>query len=267
MEPKVSILMGVYNCGDTLDESIQSILNQSYNNWELIICDDSSKDNTLEIAIKYSIDFPDKIKILKNGENLTLGPTLNRCLKEATGKYIARHDGDDLCDERKLQRQVDFLEKNQHIDLVGTAMECFDEEGVYGVRRLKEIPSGEDLMRGTTFCHATIMMKTDVLKALNGYSESKYAKGVEDYDLWFRFFYQGYKGVNLQEPLYKVREDRRCYKRKSTKRRVNEIKTMYEGRKLLGLEFADNKYLVKPMIAVVVPSKLMMEYQKRKMGK
>ncbi|WP_040194505.1 glycosyltransferase family 2 protein [Clostridium culturomicium] len=267
MEPKVSILMGVYNCEDTLIESIESIIRQSYTNWELIICDDCSRDNTAAIALDYSINFPDKIKFLRNEENLTLGPTLNRCLKEATGKYIARHDGDDLCDKNKLEIQVKFLKKNKDIDLVGTAMECFDENGVHGIRKLKEAPVGRDLMRGTTFCHATIMMKAQVIKALQGYSENKEARGVEDYDLWFRFFHKGYKGINLQEPLYKVREDRNCYKRKSTKRRVNEIKTMYEGRKLLGLGFTDNKYIVKPMIAAVVPSKLMMEYQKRKMWK
>ena len=73
-------------------------------------------------------------------------------------------------------------------------------------------------------------------------------------------------GLDFSIKVIKVL-DRNCYKRKSTKRRVNEIKTMYEGRKLLGLGFTDNKYIVKPMIAAVVPSKLMMEYQKRKMWK
>ena len=122
---KVSIIMGVYNCAETLSESIDSIIVQTYSNWELIICDDCSTDNTYEVMLKYSSEYPDKIKIIKNKINLTLGPTLNRCLNYATGDYIARHDGDDLYINNKLEKQVLFLEKNKEYDLVGTAMDIF----------------------------------------------------------------------------------------------------------------------------------------------
>ncbi|MEG1254505.1 glycosyltransferase family 2 protein [Clostridium sp.] len=263
--PKVSILMGIYNCENTLVESIESIVNQDYENWELIICDDASKDSSFNIAKNYSNRYPEKIRVLRNEKNLTLGPTLNKCLRSATGKYIARHDGDDTCERKKLEIQVEFLKNNLNIDLVGTAMSCFDENGHYGVRKLKHQPEGRDLMKGTTFAHATIMIKAEVMMGLGGYSEENNAKGVEDYELWFRFFEKGYKGYNLENPLYNVREDRECYKRKNYKRRINEIKTMYKGRKLLELDLNQNKYLLKPMIATIVPGRILMSYHKNKL--
>jgi glycosyltransferase EpsE len=260
---KVSILMGVYNCEYTLPSSIESIISQNYEDFELIICDDNSRDNSYKIAMDYACKYKDKIKVIKNEKNLTLGPTLNRCLYIATGKYIARHDGDDTYEKDKLKTQVEFLERNPQFDLVGTAMSCFDDNGIYGVRKLKPYPKGIDLMVGTTFAHATIMIKSEVIRNLGGYCEKKSAKGVEDYELWFRFFHNGYLGHNLQIPLYNVNEDRKCYKRKNCKRRINEIITMYKGRKKLGLSIKYNRYLVKPLLAAITPGKLLMIYHRK----
>lgn len=263
-KPKVSIIMGIYNCEDTLSESIESIINQTYKNWELIICDDYSNDNTYELANKYANLYPSNIKVIRNEKNLTLGPTLNRCLGYISGEYIARHDGDDLYAEDKLEKQVKFLNENLDIDLVGTGMRIFDENGVYGARVLKREPKGVDLMNGTTFAHATIMCRSYVYKELNGYSEALDRQGVEDYDLWFRFFEKGFKGYNLDESLYYVREDRNSYKRKNLKRRINEIKTMRSGRKKLGLDFKYELAIFKPIIASLVPSEILMKYHRKR---
>lgn len=265
--PKVSILMGVYNCENTVSEAIDSIINQTYTNWELIICDDHSNDNTYKIVKEYEKKYHKKIKLIRNNSNLTLGPTLNKCLKLATGKYIARHDGDDLYQQDKLENQVDFLEKNHDIDLVGTGMRMFDENGFYGERLVKEKPVKEDLMRGSTFAHATIMAKKEVYILLNGYSEELSKKGVEDYELWFRFFEKSFSGYNIQTCLYNVREDRDAYKRKNIKRRINEINMMREGRKRLGLGIIYELAIIKPIIAIMIPNNLLMMYHKRKFKK
>ena len=88
--------MGIYNCAKTLPEAIDSILAQTYSNWELIMCDDGSSDDTYAIAEKYKITYPNKIKLIKNEKNLGLNATLNNCLKYVDGNYIARMDGDDI---------------------------------------------------------------------------------------------------------------------------------------------------------------------------
>lgn len=260
---KISIIMGIYNCEKTLSESIDSIINQSYENWELIMCDDCSNDNTYKVAKEYMDKYPKKIKLIKNEKNMTLGPTLNKCLKIASGAYIARQDGDDLSTKDRLLKQIKCLEENPQFDLVGTGMMIFDENGSYGERMLKEHPVGKDLMKGTTFAHATIMCKKSVYEILDGYSEEENRKGVEDYDLWFRFFEKGFNGYNIQESLYKVREDKEAYKRKNIGRRINEIKTMITGMKKLKLGLKSSVFILKPIVAILILSKVLMKYHRK----
>ena len=88
--------MGIYNCADTLAAAIDSILAQTYTDWELILCDDGSADRTYEVAEDYRSRYPEKIVLLKNERNMGLNYTLNRCLEQAKGAYIARMDGDDV---------------------------------------------------------------------------------------------------------------------------------------------------------------------------
>ena len=123
---KVSVLMGIYNCADTLAESIESILNQTHSNIEFIMCDDGSTDNTYEIANKYAKK-DSRIVLLRNEQNITLGPTLNKCLEHATGKYCARMDGDDVSVPDRFEKQVAFLESHPEFDAVGSFMQIYAE--------------------------------------------------------------------------------------------------------------------------------------------
>ena len=95
-DPVISVIMGIYNCGDTLSEAIECIVHQTFSDWELIMCDDGSNDDTYEIAISYKEKYPEKIIVLQNEKNRGLNYTLNKCLKQARGKYIARMDADDI---------------------------------------------------------------------------------------------------------------------------------------------------------------------------
>ena len=107
---KVSIIMGIYNCAATLPEAIDSILAQTFSDWQLVLCDDGSKDNTYTVAKAYQEKFPDKIFLLQNERNMGLNHTLNRCLQVATGEYVARMDGDDISLPTRLERENAFLD-------------------------------------------------------------------------------------------------------------------------------------------------------------
>ena len=91
--PKLSVITGIYNCENTLKDAIDSILNQTFSDWELVLCDDGSSDNTYTIAEEYRNNYPHKIVLLKNDHNLGLPETLNKCLSVAKGEFIARRDG------------------------------------------------------------------------------------------------------------------------------------------------------------------------------
>lgn len=119
--PLISVLMGIYNCADTLEEAVECIINQTYTNWELILCDDCSTDNTSEVAAILA-ERDKRIVLLKNKTNMTLAPTLNKCLDVAQGKYVARMDGDDICSKDRFENEMLFLENHPEYALVSCQM-------------------------------------------------------------------------------------------------------------------------------------------------
>lgn len=263
---KISVIMGIYNCEKTLSESIESVVNQTYSNWELIMCDDYSTDNTYQIAEFYKNKYPQKIKLLKNRKNLTLGPTLNKCLEVAEGDYVARQDGDDVSILNRFEKQVDFLNKNSEYILVGTKMISFDKNGTKGIRGIKDnIPDKFNLLTGTAFCHATIMARKKMYESLKGYRIEKYTHRCEDIDLWFRLFEKKYKGFNLDEALYMVRDDGSEYKRRKFVGYINEFLTRLEGYKKNQISLTKYPYLLKSFLVFMVPIEFKKKYHKLKM--
>ena len=221
--PLISVLMGIYNCELTLEEAVECIKNQTYGNWELIMCDDCSSDSTYELAKKIA-KTDNRIKVIKNKINLTLAPTLNNCLAVAKGEFVARMDGDDICDPTRFEKELKFLLDNPEYALVSTRMNLFDENGVFRTTNVKSFPDERDLVSGPPFCHAGCMMKTSVLRQINGYNTDESVNRVEDFDLWYRLYRAGYKGANIQEALYSMRDDRSALKRRKFKYRLNSFK-------------------------------------------
>lgn len=265
-KPKVSIIMGVYNCQDTVEESIESIIHQTYQNWELIICDDASTDGTYEKVLHYAKRDPERIRLIRNKNNQRLAASLNRCLAEAKGEWIARQDGDDLSVSTRLEKQVHFLETNPDYDVVGTAMTVFDESGTKGVRALASAPDRKVLARGTPFCHGTIMMRASAYKTLNGYRSVKTTRRMEDIDLWIRFFAAGMKGFNLQEPLYLVREDEAAFQRRKFRYSMDNAWLVLKACRLLKLSPFDYLFALKPIVRACLSPKIMRFYHHRKLG-
>lgn len=257
---KISVIMGIYNSEDTLDVAINSIIDQTYENWELIMCDDGSTDNSFDIAKKYKDKFPDKIRLLKNKTNIKLAATLNHCLRYVEGDYIARMDADDISLPNRFEEQVKFLEGNLQYDLVGSQMISFNEHGYIGLKGVIEKPDKYYLRYRAPFAHATIMCKKKVYDDLNGYRTSKEIRRCEDIDLWFRFFSKGFSGYNIQQPLYKVREDNNAFKRRSFKYGVDAAIVCLKGYKLLNYPKRYYILLLKPLISSAMPTWILKNY-------
>ena len=249
----VSIIMGAYNCESTLHEAIRSILDQTYGDWELIVCDDCSTDSTLKILNQYASK-DKRIVVIKNKKNVGLAASLNHCLKYVKGNYIARMDSDDISVSTRLEAQVKFLDAHLEYDLVGTLMQNFDDYGVKEVVNHIEIPTKFDLPKGATFFHATVMMRKKVMETLNGYNISKHTIRTEDVDLWYRFFAAGFRGYNIQEPLYLVRTDENAYKRRKLKYMFHASYIIWYGCKMLELPLGYRIYCVKPILSWIFPS-------------
>lgn len=254
MSKLVSVIMGIYNCEEYLEEALDCIVNQTYTNWEVIMCDDGSKDNTIAVAQKFVDKYPDKFRLLKNEQNMGLNYTLNKCLYEAKGDYIARMDGDDLCSPERFQKEIDVLENNSDIAIVSTEMDFFDENGIWGKTQHAEYPVNANFIKRTPFCHAPCMVRKEAYLAVEGYTVDKRLLRVEDYHLWVKMYAKGYKGYNIQECLYQMRDDRNAQARRSFKSRLNETHAHNIATKMLKLPLYTYVTNLLPVIKGLVPT-------------
>ena len=136
MNDRVSVIMATYNCADTVEKAIDSILAQTYENWVMIICDDGSTDHTLEILNRYKVQYPDKFVIIRNETNQKLPYSLNHCLEYVETDLVARMDGDDWSTPDRFEKQVSFLKEHPEYDLVGTGVIVSD--GQNELTKIKE---------------------------------------------------------------------------------------------------------------------------------
>lgn len=261
--PLVSVIMGVYNGASTLDACINSIIRQSYTSWELIVCDDCSTDETYS-KLKEWMKKDERIVVLHNNVNHRLAYSLNECLKECKGKYIARMDVDDESLPNRFETQVEFLEKNKAYDVVGCSRIIFDEKGEKGIRIAPEYPDAKLLVKDTPFAHPTIMMRREAYETLGGYVSNQKTIRAEDLELWFRFYENGYKGYNIQEPLYKYRESLEDYKKRTIKAGIETAKVFLAGYKKLHFPLYMRVFALKPILAAIIPDFIMEWYHRGK---
>lgn len=201
-KPMVTVLMSVYNGEKFLEEAIESILNQTFSDFEFLIINDGSTDNSVKIIESFE---DSRIMLINNEKNLKLIASLNKGVSLAKGKYIARMDCDDISMPDRLEKEVKFLESNQEYGLVGTWYTVIDGEGVEKYNR--SYPSNNELIKlflslNCPLAHGSIMGKTELFKQ-NAYG-SKEHYAVEDYELWVRMA-KTTKIHNIPEYLFKYR--------------------------------------------------------------
>jgi glycosyltransferase involved in cell wall biosynthesis len=200
--PIVTVLMPVYNGELFLVTAIESILNQSFQDFDFLIIDDGSTDNSLSIIQSFD---DNRIKLNQNSKNIGLIATLNKGIDLAKGKYIARMDADDIADEHRLNEQVLFLEKYREVALVGTQCKMIYHPKKLYTQRLN-YPTNSKMIHAVSlfrspFAHPAVMIKAAVLKALK-YDTSFYV--AEDYHLWIRIL-KSYPTNNLSQYLLTYR--------------------------------------------------------------
>ena len=257
--PLISIVMSVRNCESQLPEALESIRAQTYENWELIVCDDASTDSTLEVLAQFSeLIGAERIKVLENVENKKLAYSLNRCLEHVRGDFVARMDGDDRSVPTRLASQLQFLMNNPDIDLVGTAMRRFNSDGAGEVVYPAAIaPDRWTLGRTskTPFFHATVMARRSVFDSVGGYTVSWRTERGQDLDLWFKFFAAGLQGRNMPDPLYWVREDAAAIRRRTARVRLGGYVTRVKGNWALGYPVGAYLRCTVDLLKIFVPYK------------
>ena len=259
--------MGIYNCASTLSEALDSIYAQTFQDFKIILCDDGSSDNTYEIAKEYA-KYHDNIILLSNEINKGLNYTLNHCLEHADTEYCARMDGDDISLPTRFEKEIKFLDSHPEYAIVSCPMIYFDESGVFGQGTRHGEPNIKNLIHGPLFCHAPCMIRTEAYKDVGGYSVDKRLLRYEDYNLWMKLYEKGYRGYNLKECLYAMRDDRNAIKRRTLKSKLNGIYAHYLAYRTLDLSLSGLiKYSVIALIRGLVPTFIYTKIHKRNLNK
>lgn len=202
-QPLVSVIMPTYNHAQFIGEAIDSVLNQTYKNLELIVIDNYSEDNTEEIIRSFN---DPRIKYMKFRNHGIIGASRNQGIRHAVGKYIAFLDSDDLWLDHKLERQLVEFKKGDSIGLVCTNLIYFDKYGEHG--KLLNLPDKHftfnELLRDNPIANSSVMIRRSVLDNVGLFDESRDIIAGEDYELWLRVAKKN-KIRYIDTPLIKYR--------------------------------------------------------------
>lgn len=203
MKPLVSVILPVHNGGDYIGAAIESILSQTYGNFELIIINDASTDDTATIVQDYA-SRDTRIRYVENERNLRVVQTLNKGITLAGGDYIARMDADDIAKPDRFETQIAFLEDNPEIGIVDVLMEYIDENGNslnrFNARVFEPGDIRKSLAKTNVLGHSSIMGRSNLFKRFL-YDQVFY----EDYELWLRMTESGIRIAKIDQPLLQYR--------------------------------------------------------------
>lgn len=263
---RISVLMGIYNCAATLQEALDSLYAQTYQNFKIILCDDGSTDDTLRIA-EENAQQHDNVVVIKNERNMGLNYTLNHCLEYADTEYCARMDGDDISMPTRFEKEINFLDEHQEYAIVSCGMEYFDECGTFGKSSCSiTIPTKETFARSTPHCHAPCMVRTEAYKNVGGYTVDKRLLRNEDYNLWMKMYAAGYRGYNIPEHLYAMRDDRNATARRNLRCRLNAIYSVTLAYRTLHFSFLGyGRSVFEEIVKILVPTFVYNYFHRKRM--
>lgn len=226
-KPQISVLMSVYNGLPYLAEAVDSILAQSFTNFEFIIIDDCSNDDSGEMLEKYARK-DGRIKLVKNTARLGLGANLKHGVEIAKGEWIARMDADDVAISTRLYKQYEYVMLHPEVDILGSFAADIDASGKQNGER--RVPTGhKDIVKYIWTCpiiHPTAFMKKSSLLKAGSYGTEKRR---QDYALWFRCAAAGLKFANLPEPLLKYRFTGDYFNRNNLPALLTQVKIGWKG--------------------------------------
>ena len=258
MESKlISVIIPTYNAEKTIDRCLESIVNQTYHNLQIICCDDCSTDGTYNKLLEWS-KIDSRFLVMKNAVNSRAAFSRNRCIENAKGVYVAQIDDDDYCALDRIEKQAKFLDEHPEIGFVSTGAYYFDENGVWGHSQIKEDvePTKEFFLWNAFFLNPSMMYRKDVLDTVGGYRVAKETRRAEDYDMHMRMYAAGYRGYTMSERLTYYYRGKNSFPKCKYEYRIDEAKIRWINYKKLGLLPKGIPYVIKPLIVGLIPIKL-----------
>lgn len=255
--PFVTIGIPTYNVGRFVALSIESVLAQTYTNFELIVTDDGSTDNTVAEIRKFN---DPRIRLIVDGENHGISYRLNQQIDMAKGDIFVRMDGDDLMFPTRVEEQVNYLQEHPNIDVVGAgAIVIDDDNNIIGQRQNKKIiKRPEDVINSTPFIHPTVCGRIDFFKK---YHYEERLCGVEDNDLWLRGFVES-KYAIISLPLIFYRDPLKFKLKTYTRRQMKGCKEVFIRWSLFNAKWPAIRFVIEAFaksFAAILYSKLGMD--------
>ena len=244
MPPKVTVYIPCHNYGRFLKEAINSVVNQTFTDWELYLIDDGSNDDSYKIMSDFKTKIKNNVHLIKNETPIGLQKSANRVIKTSLGEYILRLDADDILDENALLVLSNYLENNSEIALVFPGFILINEEGeILAIEKLRKI-GVETKMLDLPAHGACSMVRKNILKSIGGYNTDFNAQ--DGYELWLKII-DKYKVANVSTPLFYYRQHANSISKDQTR--------ILEARTKIKRNIVENSSNANPTILGIIPAK------------
>lgn len=257
-KPKISVIMSEYNTPpEHLRASIESILNQTIKDIEIVIVDDCGK-NDLDSIIK---EYKDKrIRVIKNNKNIGLVESLNKAIAVSKADILARMDTDDIADENRLEEQYNFMINHEEYSVVGTLANEFSKNSTTGVLGKPGEKTAKSLAYGDSIIHPSAMMRKKDVQSVGGYKNYKRA---EDLSLWFELVMKGFRLFVIDRVLLNYRVNEEDYSKRKFKTRGGEIKARLHYYYLTKAPVLAYLIIVKSIISSILPTRIVAFFRRK----
>lgn len=265
--PAISVIMGVKNGQNCLHISMDSILQQTFSDWEMIICDDGSIDNTNEILNEYA-KADSRIRIIRNDTSKGLAYSLDRCIELSQSDVLARQDADDRSALNRFELQYAFVMEHPEFAIVGTSWFNVDSDGNCSENVVKEDPTINDMIPGGIYMHPSWMMRKQDIAKVEFYTANEYTMRSQDYHLVLKLYGEGLRLHNMQECLYYYTADAGTFRRSKDWKHVKGLMWIrFDGYRRNHVPFYKYVYVLKPLLVNLIPQRIMNRHYRKTMYK
>lgn len=257
-KPKISVIMSEYNTPpDYLKASIESILNQTFKDIEIIIVDDCGKNDLDSITEEYK---DKRIKVIKNNKNIGLVESLNKAITASKADILARMDTDDIADENRLEEQYKFMINHEEYSVVGTLANEFSKNSTTGVLGKPGEKTAKSLAYGDSIIHPSVMMRKKDIQSVGGYKNYKRA---EDLSLWFELVMKGFRLFVIDRVLLNYRVNKEDYSKRKLKTRRGEIKARLHYYHLTKAPVLAYLVIIKSIVSSILPTRIVAFFRRK----
>ena len=257
-KPKISVIMSEYNTPPNyLRASIESILNQTFKDIEIIIVDDCGKNDLYSITEEYK---DKRIRVIKNKKNIGLVESLNKAITASKADILARMDTDDVADENRLEEQYNFMINHEEYSVVGTLANEFSKNSTTGVLGKPGEKTAKSLAYGDSIIHPSAMMRKKDVQSVGGYKNYKRA---EDLSLWFELVMKGFRLFVIDRVLLNYRVNEEDYSKRKLKTRGGEIKARLHYYRLTKAPVLAYLVIVKSIASSILPTRIVAFFRRK----